>query len=256
MQYTNQIKTVNKKVMAKKTTYTKDGVEVDSSSDKYKGHIFYDEDGVGYKCLGYEKKLGDCVYLNLKTNQEVVGCMDGFYYNKPIHVVNNYGYGKVINQLYNQWTAVKTEKEYANWQEKVRSTVFGTYGDIPIEEVLENFDFGNAPINSFHLKTFKQELKTAYKGIKYAKGGVITDADKTVEVWETHRGVYQVFCKDGQPNGREALLNDKFYDENKASLYARKIVAESPKAYPKGIWHYLGVTMRYPKGIDYEIGGL
>jgi len=68
----------------KKTAVTKDGVTVERASDKYKGHIFYDADGTGYKCLGYNPKLDDCVYRNLKTNVEVVGCMEGFYFNNPV----------------------------------------------------------------------------------------------------------------------------------------------------------------------------
>lgn len=63
--------------------FTKDGIKVNRKSDKNKGHIFYDEDGNGFKCLGYNPKLDDCVYLNLQNNKEVVGCVKGFYYNNP-----------------------------------------------------------------------------------------------------------------------------------------------------------------------------
>jgi len=80
-----------------------------------------------------------------------------------VEVVLNEGNGKVINQLYNQWNNVKDEKEYAEWVKKVKSTKFGTYGTIGIPEVLDKFNFDNAPINSFHLKTFKAELKNALK---------------------------------------------------------------------------------------------
>jgi len=65
------------------TVRTKDGVEVEKGNSKYKGHIFYDDEGQGYECLGYFPKLDDCVYRNTKTKVEVVGCMDGFYFNKP-----------------------------------------------------------------------------------------------------------------------------------------------------------------------------
>ena len=65
------------------TVKTKDGVEVEKGSNKYKGHIFYDDKGQGYECLGYFPKLDDCVYRNTKTKVEVVGCMDGFYFYKP-----------------------------------------------------------------------------------------------------------------------------------------------------------------------------
>ena len=62
---------------------TKDGVSVNRKSDENKGHIFYDENGNGFKCMGYNAKLDDCVFLNLQTNKEVVGCVKGFYYNNP-----------------------------------------------------------------------------------------------------------------------------------------------------------------------------
>lgn len=65
------------------TVITKDGVTVKKASNEYKGHIFYDEHGNQFKCLGYYPKLEECVYLDLQTGNEVVGCMDGFYYNNP-----------------------------------------------------------------------------------------------------------------------------------------------------------------------------
>jgi hypothetical protein len=88
---------------------------------------------------------------------------------KRIVVVLDEGYGKVINDLFNQWNNVKTKSQYDKWVSKVRETKFGTYGTIPFEEVLKNFNFDNAPINSYHLKTFKSELKSALN--KYAQGG-------------------------------------------------------------------------------------
>lgn len=70
-----------------KTVFTKDGVEVEEHSDKYIGHIFYDADGGKYRCIGYFPKLDDCVYLDLQKDIEVVGCMDGFYFNDPTQAV-------------------------------------------------------------------------------------------------------------------------------------------------------------------------
>ena len=70
-----------------KTVFTKDGVEVEEHSDKYKGHIFYDADGGKYRCIGYLPRIDDCVYLDLQKDIEVVGCMDGFYFNDPTQAV-------------------------------------------------------------------------------------------------------------------------------------------------------------------------
>ena len=66
-----------------KFTYTKDGVKVDKGTDKYKNHIFYEEDGTAFKCLLYFPNIDDCIYENVETGQHVVGCMDGFYFKKP-----------------------------------------------------------------------------------------------------------------------------------------------------------------------------
>ena len=78
---------------AVKTVFTKDGVEVEKGTDKYKGHIFYHSDGVGYMCLGYFPNLDDCMYRNMETGTEVVGCMDGFYYNNPMILTPSYSHG-------------------------------------------------------------------------------------------------------------------------------------------------------------------
>lgn len=65
------------------TVFTKDGMEVEKGTNKYNHHTFFDEEGTGYECLGYFPELDDCKYRNLKTDVEVVGCMDGFYYYNP-----------------------------------------------------------------------------------------------------------------------------------------------------------------------------
>ena len=68
----------------KNSVLTKDGVKVEKRSNKYKGHIFYDEKGGSYQCLGFYPKFDECVYLDLQTGKHVVGCMDGFYFSNPI----------------------------------------------------------------------------------------------------------------------------------------------------------------------------
>jgi hypothetical protein len=92
-------------VQTSNTVKTKDGVELEKRSNKHKGHIFYDEQGVGYECLGYFPKLDECVYMNLKTKKEVVGCMDGFFYNNPTLKkknggdINEYGRGGFMYEV-------------------------------------------------------------------------------------------------------------------------------------------------------------
>jgi len=89
---------------------------------------------------------------------------------------------------------------------------------------------------------------------KFAKGGVINKGDRIVKVWETRKSVYQVYTKEGN-DGRENLLSDKFNKEG-AEAFAKKIIAKSPKAYPKGMSHYLGVEELQTVELDYGIGGL
>lgn len=78
----------------KSTVLTKDGIEVEKGTQKYKGHVFFDEKGGKYTCMGYFPKLDDCVYMNEQTKLEVTGCMDGFYFNNPTKV---YDTDKIIS---------------------------------------------------------------------------------------------------------------------------------------------------------------
>ena len=102
---------------------------------------------------------------------------DNFGNGGYVKVVLDEGYGRVINQLYNEWNNVKNQKEYDNWVSKVQNTNFGTYGTVPIWGILENFDFDNAPINNFHLKSFKNELKSALN--KMSDSGMMDKGGKT-----------------------------------------------------------------------------
>ena len=63
---------------------SKDGVELEKRSNKYKGHIFYCEKGIGFKCLGFNPKLDECTYKNMETGVEVSGCVSGFYFSNPL----------------------------------------------------------------------------------------------------------------------------------------------------------------------------
>ena len=82
--------------------------------------------------------------------------MSNFY--KIVLDENN---GKVLNELYEIWSSVKTNKQYADWVKKVKSIKFGTHGTVSIIEVLDNFNpkFPNEIIK----KDFYNELKQAIK---------------------------------------------------------------------------------------------
>jgi len=93
-------------------------------------------------------------------------------------VVLDEGNGKVINNLFNDWTKIKSESEQEKWNEKVRLAKFGTYGTISIFEVLDKFDFDKASLNEVVKRDFKKEINNA---LKYAKGGSI-DLSKRISV--------------------------------------------------------------------------
>ena len=57
-----------------------------------------------------------------------------------INIVLNEGNGKVINNLFNCWNNVKTEKQYTLFTDKLKATKFGTYGTIPFFLVFEKFN--------------------------------------------------------------------------------------------------------------------
>ena len=104
-------------------------------------------------------------------NVEVSEYGKGGGIGERIIVVLDEGNGKVINDLYTQWNNVKSEKDQAEWYEKVKNTTFGTYGTISIKEALDKFDFDKSEkINSVSKEDFKNELNQA---LKYARGGGI-----------------------------------------------------------------------------------
>src|ERR1017187_6913872 len=91
--------------MKKETVFTKDGVELEKQSNKYKGRTFYDENGGAYKCKGYSKRLGDCIYTDMQKNIDVVGCVSGFYYKNPIKKMKTkkLAKGGPINDVKEEW---------------------------------------------------------------------------------------------------------------------------------------------------------
>ena len=82
---------------------------------------------------------------------------------KNVNVVLNEGSGVIINQLFNDWLSIKTERQHKYWSNKVKNTTFGTYGIISIFEVLDNFKFNESKINQITKNAFLSELKTSLK---------------------------------------------------------------------------------------------
>ena len=55
-------------------------------------------------------------------------------------IVLDEGNGIIINDLWNEFNAIKNQKEQDFWDNKVKNTTFGTYGTMSIFEVLEKFE--------------------------------------------------------------------------------------------------------------------
>ncbi|MEI7960732.1 MAG: hypothetical protein WCI04_00190 [archaeon] len=150
----------------KKTVFTKDGVEVEKGTNKYKGHIFYDEDGGKYKCLGYFPKLDDCVYENLQTGKEVVGCMDGFYFKDP----KKFAKGSTIKGN-SAFTFQGLDKRFQklDW----RDTTEAYYGlDFTpfmsvVEEYIEQSGKSSQGLNSHFEKLDWRDTTEAYYGLDF-----------------------------------------------------------------------------------------
>ena len=135
---------------------TKDGVSVEKKSDKNKGHIFFDEEGKGYKCLGYSEQLDDCVFLRLSDEVEVVGCVKGFFYNKP----RMSGGGSIPNNYENKSVAVVWEQ----WNRKQRAHFLRDHGFEDSDDLL-NSTYDNLP-----QKVKNVEYKHIVEG-QYSTGG-------------------------------------------------------------------------------------
>lgn len=76
-------------------------------------------------------------------------------------IVEHINNGKIINEIYDQWVSIKTEKEYKDWSEKVAATKFGTYSNITILQLMEKMEcrFPNQIIK----KDFINEVTDAYE---------------------------------------------------------------------------------------------
>jgi uncharacterized small protein (DUF1192 family) len=107
-------------------------------------------------------------------------------------VVLDEGNGKVINDLFTQWNNIKTEADQEKWNEKVRNTTFGTYGNISINEVLDKFEFDKSTgINGILKKDFKNELNSA---LRYGKGGGVLSSNFDVII--DNKPLIQIFKDD------------------------------------------------------------
>jgi hypothetical protein len=99
-----------------------------------------------------------------------VGMAQGGGIKKRIVVVWDEGYGKIINNLFNQWNNVRNQSQYNKWVAKVKETKFGTYGTIPFNDVLNNFEFNKS--NAIHEVLKKDFLKEVNKAlVTFADGG-------------------------------------------------------------------------------------
>jgi hypothetical protein len=113
------------------------------------------------------KRKKDCMDYFREMDTKRLMAKGGGLDNRKLVVLDE-GNGKVINDLFTQWNNIKTEKDHEKWNEKVKATTFGTYGNISINEVLDKFEFDKSNINEVQKRDFKAELNNA---LKYGKGG-------------------------------------------------------------------------------------
>ncbi len=150
------------------------------SNEPSKGHKRSESSDRKREALPLGKRVsadGNTYYEN-RLNRADISKEDKFEgggsVDNRVLVVLDEGYGKVINNLFNQWNNVKTEKQYNSWIENVKKSKFGTYGTISINEVLEKFEFDKSNVNSVKKSDFKKEINNALK--KFAEGGEIKNS--------------------------------------------------------------------------------
>lgn len=95
-------------------------------------------------------------------------------YPKTKGIFNPNGYGENLNELFNEWNVSKTEDDYNNWKEKVCRSFVGTYQNEMLSDKVDNFVLDKHK-DSFQFKSFKNELKNAYKWCfkKYDKKEIV-----------------------------------------------------------------------------------
>ncbi|MFA5920125.1 MAG: hypothetical protein WC856_02390 [Methylococcaceae bacterium] len=76
------------------------------------------------------------------------------------NIVMNEGSGVVINQLYKQWEAIKSEYDQTDWEDSVINTKFGSFGTTPFLDVLKTFEpkFKNSVLEENFMKEVKKAL--------------------------------------------------------------------------------------------------
>ena len=79
-----------------------------------------------------------------------------------MNIVINENSGKVINEMFNKWNNISSQKEWDNWASFVNNnSKFGTYGTIGLLEIIEKF---NPSFPSQWMKdSFLKELKSVLK---------------------------------------------------------------------------------------------
>lgn len=70
-------------------------------------------------------------------------------------------YKEQIEKLIEQWMKIDSAIAWNKWAEKIRTTKFGTYDTIPIEEVIKNTEVKF--LNTYHKNEFHKEVKDAMR---------------------------------------------------------------------------------------------
>jgi hypothetical protein len=75
-------------------------------------------------------------------------------------IVDENGYGVVINDMFSEWDAIKGIVDHAKWAAKAKQVRFGTYGTIGIFDVLKNFPVRTG-FNEVIKRSFLNEIEQA-----------------------------------------------------------------------------------------------
>ena len=181
---------------ATETVFTKDGVKLEKRSNKYKGHIFYCELGNKFRCKGFEPRFGDCVYEDLQTGNDVVGCVDGFYFNNPLRA--NLGKHKEAKQRH--------QRAFEDSIKNSAHKEFETGGDVDSFKVGDyvwlDTDYGK------HYGKIKNDYtdKTFYVGHQY--GYQIEGIGDLIEPERLHKATEAEYLKYKSENEKKVLLDD------------------------------------------------
>ncbi len=116
-----------------------------------------------------------------------------------ITVVNHFGNGTELNDLFNEWTNINNEQQWNDWANKVRNARFGTYKTENLLFLMDRFNFDlSQKINSIQKQDFRKEVVKALNEVNtvhFDSGGEIQSEEDEYEEWLRKRGTEEIVIK-------------------------------------------------------------